>query len=50
MAEMVNSSRLSNGVKSTALMRRAYHDAMTVRGIAWCSAAASSTCRWRGGN
>jgi hypothetical protein len=30
MAEMVNSSRLSNGVKSTALMRRAYHDAMMV--------------------
>src|ERR1700721_818493 len=30
MAEMVNSSRLSNGVKSTALMRRAYHAAMTV--------------------
>jgi acyl-CoA dehydrogenase len=30
MAEMVNSSRLSNGVKSAALMRRAYHDAMTV--------------------
>ncbi|HEV7634556.1 MAG TPA: acyl-CoA dehydrogenase family protein [Bradyrhizobium sp.] len=30
MAEMVNSSRLSNGVKSTALMRRACHDAMTV--------------------
>jgi acyl-CoA dehydrogenase len=30
MAEMVNSSRLSNGVKSTALMRRANHDAMTV--------------------
>src|SRR6195256_913922 len=30
MAEMVNSSRLSNGVQSTALMRRAYHDAMTV--------------------
>src|SRR6202046_341450 len=30
MADMVNSSRLSNGVKSTALMRRAYHDAMTV--------------------
>src|SRR6202000_1119124 len=30
MAEMVNSSRLSKGVKSTALMRRAYHDAMTV--------------------
>src|ERR1700742_528643 len=30
MAEMVNSSRLSHGVKSTALMRRAYHDAMTV--------------------
>jgi acyl-CoA dehydrogenase len=30
MAEMVNSSRLSNGVKSTALMRRAYHDATTV--------------------
>src|ERR1700693_1362545 len=30
MAEMVNSSRLSNGVKSTALMRRAYHDALTV--------------------
>jgi acyl-CoA dehydrogenase len=30
MAEMVNSSRLSNGVKSTALMRRAHHDAMTV--------------------
>ena len=30
MAEMVNSSRLSNGVKSTALMRRAYHDAMVV--------------------
>src|SRR4029078_3596399 len=30
MAEMVNSSRLSNGVTSTALMRRAYHDAMTV--------------------
>ena len=30
MAEMVNSSRLSNGVKSTALMRRAWHDAMMV--------------------
>jgi alkylation response protein AidB-like acyl-CoA dehydrogenase len=30
MAEMVNSSRLSNGVKSSALMRRAQHDAMTV--------------------
>src|SRR4051812_48083818 len=30
MAEMVNSSRLSNGVKSTALMRRACHDAMAV--------------------
>lgn len=30
MAEMVNSSRLSNGIKSTALMRRAYHDAMAV--------------------
>src|SRR3954466_12400011 len=30
MAEMVNSSRLSNGVKSTALERRAQHDAMTV--------------------
>jgi alkylation response protein AidB-like acyl-CoA dehydrogenase len=30
MAEMVNWSRLSNGVKSTALMRRAVHDAMAV--------------------
>jgi alkylation response protein AidB-like acyl-CoA dehydrogenase len=30
MAEMVNSSRLSNGVKSTALMRRAHHDATMV--------------------
>src|SRR5215218_5643804 len=30
MAEMVNSSRLSNGFKSTALMRRAHHDVMTV--------------------
>src|SRR3982075_1288446 len=30
MADMVNSSRLSNGVKSTALMRRAHHDAMAV--------------------
>ncbi|MDP6566595.1 MAG: acyl-CoA dehydrogenase family protein [Alphaproteobacteria bacterium] len=30
MAEMVNWSRLSNGVKSTALMRRAAHDAMAV--------------------
>ncbi|MEQ8251489.1 MAG: acyl-CoA dehydrogenase family protein [Oceanibaculum nanhaiense] len=30
MAEMVNWSRLSNGVKSTALMRRALHDSMTV--------------------
>jgi hypothetical protein len=30
MAEMVNWSRLSNGVKSTALMRRAMHDAMAV--------------------
>ncbi|MBC7637274.1 MAG: acyl-CoA dehydrogenase family protein [Acetobacteraceae bacterium] len=30
MAEMVNWSRLSNGVKSTALMRRALHDAETV--------------------
>src|SRR5215467_14307690 len=30
MAEMVNSSRLSNGLKSTALMRRAHHDAVTV--------------------
>ncbi len=30
MAEMVNWSRLSNGVKSAALMRRAYHDATTV--------------------
>jgi acyl-CoA dehydrogenase len=32
MAEMVNWSRLSNGVKSTALMRRALHDAFTVAG------------------
>ncbi|KWV48889.1 DNA alkylation response protein [Bradyrhizobium macuxiense] len=30
MAEMVNSSRLSNGVKSTSLMRRAWHDAIMV--------------------
>ncbi|HWW48126.1 MAG TPA: acyl-CoA dehydrogenase family protein [Xanthobacteraceae bacterium] len=30
MAEMVNWSRLSNGVKSAALMRRAHHDASTV--------------------
>lgn len=30
MAEMVNSSRLSNGVKSTSLMRRAWHDAIAV--------------------
>jgi alkylation response protein AidB-like acyl-CoA dehydrogenase len=30
MAEMINWSRLSNGVKSTALMRRALHDALTV--------------------
>jgi len=32
MAEMVNWSRLSNGVKSSALMRRAAHDAMAVMG------------------
>src|SRR5258707_2535596 len=39
MAEMVNSSRLSNGVKSTALMRRACHDAMTVatKRVVFCS-------------
>lgn len=30
MAEMVNWSRLNNGVKSTALMRRALHDALMV--------------------
>ena len=30
MAEMINWSRLSNGVKSTALMRRAVHDAWQV--------------------
>ena len=30
MAEMVNWSRLSNGVKSSALMRRAVHDALAV--------------------
>jgi len=30
MAEMVNWSRLSNGIKSTGLMRRAVHDAMAV--------------------
>jgi alkylation response protein AidB-like acyl-CoA dehydrogenase len=30
MAEMINWSRLSNGVKSTALMRRATHDALAV--------------------
>lgn len=30
MAEMINWSRLSNGVKSSALMRRAVHDAKTV--------------------
>jgi alkylation response protein AidB-like acyl-CoA dehydrogenase len=30
MAEMVNWSRISNGVKSTALMRRACHDATAV--------------------
>lgn len=30
MMEMVNHSRLSNGVKSAALMRRAVHDASTV--------------------
>ena len=51
MAEMVNSSRLSNGVKSTALMRRAYHDAFDCRaGPRGVRAAASSICRWRGGN
>ena len=51
MAEMVNSSRLSNGVKSTALMRRALsrRDDGGDR-TAWCSAAASSICRWRGGS
>lgn len=32
MAEMINLSRLSNGVKSTALMRRAMHDSMSVAG------------------
>ena len=30
MLEMINWSRLSNGVKSSALMRRAFHDACTV--------------------
>lgn len=30
MAEMINLSRLSNGVKSAALMRRAMHDALSV--------------------
>ena len=30
MAEMINWSRLSNGVKSSALMRRAVHDALAV--------------------
>ncbi len=30
MAEMINLSRLSNGVKSAALMRRAMHDALCV--------------------
>lgn len=30
MADMINWSRLSNGVKSTAIMRRAAHDATTV--------------------
>ncbi|MCY4095195.1 MAG: acyl-CoA dehydrogenase family protein [Gammaproteobacteria bacterium] len=30
MLEMINWSRLSNGVKSSALMRRALHDAITV--------------------
>jgi acyl-CoA dehydrogenase len=30
MAEMVNWSRLNNGVKSTAIMRRALHDALAV--------------------
>ena len=30
MLEMINWSRLSNGVKSAALMRRAVHDALTV--------------------
>ena len=32
MAEMINLSRLSNGVKSAALMRRAMHDAYCVAG------------------
>ena len=32
MAEMINLSRLSNGVKSAALMRRAMHDANCVAG------------------
>ena len=40
MAEMVNSSRLSNGVKSTALMRRARCSAATR--TAACSTASSS--------
>jgi acyl-CoA dehydrogenase len=30
MAEMVNQSRLSNGVRSTGIMRRAVHEALTV--------------------
>jgi alkylation response protein AidB-like acyl-CoA dehydrogenase len=30
MAEMVNQSRLSNGIRSTGMMRRAVHEALTV--------------------
>ncbi|MDX2202774.1 MAG: acyl-CoA dehydrogenase family protein [Hyphomicrobiaceae bacterium] len=30
MAEMVNQSRLSNGIRSTGMMRRALHEALTV--------------------
>ncbi|CAM5350371.1 acyl-CoA dehydrogenase family protein [Streptomyces griseus] len=50
MAEMVNWSRLSNGVKSAALMRRAHHDMRIRLPTAWCLAAALSICRWRAGS
>ncbi len=51
MAEMVNSSRLSNGVKSTALMRRAHHDAMTVaKNRVVFGQPHHRSSRWRGGN
>jgi acyl-CoA dehydrogenase len=45
MADMINNSRLSNGMRAAGLMRRALTEALHVARTAWPSGARWSSCR-----